>query len=108
VAVAQARRQLMRAQDTLHVHAAHPRDHGPVSIPVLCCAASLQDFLRLLQDVNRTTKQAIQVYVDEVRLSGVCVCGWVGGAAVQRRHMPRQRRSSGRVPAASRTRGSMT
>lgn len=33
---------------------------------MLCCRVAPQDFQRLLQDVNRTTMQAIQVYVDEV------------------------------------------
>jgi hypothetical protein len=32
--------------------------------------SAVQDFERLLQDVNRTTMKAIQVYVDEVRQHG--------------------------------------
>lgn len=38
--------------------------HSPDPLCLLCVP---QDFQRLLQDVNRTTMQAIQVYVDEVR-----------------------------------------
>lgn len=40
------------------------------------CVVSVQDFERLLQDVNRTTMKAIQVYVDQV--------SW--GAIAPRRH----------------------
>jgi hypothetical protein len=37
-----------------------------------CCC--LQDFERLLQDVNRTTYKEIKVYVDEVSLPPVGCC----------------------------------
>ena len=36
----------------------------PVCVRLVWC---MQDFERLLQDVNRTTMKAIQVYVDQVR-----------------------------------------